>query len=74
MSPTIGRIVIYNFSPEEARAVNNSSAKAAAVITAVWSDTCVNLKVLTDGPSDIWKTSRVLGDGPDSWAWPVIVK
>ena len=47
MKPTIGRIVHVLVDPRH----NNGSDVAPAVITRVWSDTCVNLRVLHDGPS-----------------------
>jgi hypothetical protein len=73
--PSIGRIVHYIPADEEKRA-NNGTSPIAAVIVAVWSDTCVNLKLLTDGTADIWKTSVLLLEGPDDetavyrWKWP----
>lgn len=67
--PSIGRIVIYHFSAADTN-LNNGLLIAPAIITAVWGDTCVNLKVLADNPHDQWKTSRNLGEGPDQWSWP----
>lgn len=74
MTPTIGRVVIYSFvSKAEADVASNGAAEVPAVIVRVWSDTCVNLKVLTDGTYDLWKTSVSLGDLPGQWRWPVKV-
>lgn len=81
MKPTIGRIVIYNTSDvdkEKMKAVNllngncNVQDKLPAVITAVWGDECVNLKVIVDGCFDLWVTSALKGDNPMNWNWPVI--
>lgn len=77
MKPTIGRIVIYYPTKEEQELLNNYQKAAPAVITSVWSDTCVNLKVLHDGNFDRWKTSISLWDPAtpfftSSWGWPVI--
>ncbi len=74
--PSIGRTVHYTFrSKEDAEKHNNTTKVAAAVITAVWSDTCVNLKVLTDGPTDIWETSVNQSEAGEahSWNWPAKV-
>ena len=59
MTPTIGRIVIYNVTDDEKRAMEDSfkntgkscnvESKLPAIIVAVWSDVCVNLKVMQDG-------------------------
>lgn len=71
MKPTLGRIVLYTVSGDETTKVETNGAKVLpAVIVRVWSDTCVNLKVLTDGTNDAWLTSRTLGDQPGQWAWP----
>lgn len=45
--PSVGRIVHVTVDPRH----NNGADVAPAVITRVWSDTCVNLRVLHDGPS-----------------------
>lgn len=73
MKPSIGRIVIYRFRPGS---YNNGAAEAPAVVVRVWSDSCVNLKILMDGPFDYWKTSilqeqAVGGTTPGTWHWPV---
>ena len=44
-----GRIVHVLVDP----AVNNGDDTAVAVISRVWSDTCVNLRVLYDGPPNM---------------------
>lgn len=69
MIPTVGRIVHFRF-PELEQGTNNHGPLAPAIITRVWSDTCVNLKVIADGPADIWKTSVIQGDGDAQWSWP----
>ena len=58
--PSIGRIVHVLVDPK----TNNGSDTAPAMITRVWSDECVNLRVLRDnhpGPEE-WLTSMSLYD------------
>lgn len=45
--PAVGRIVHVLVDPK----VNNGSDVAPAIITRVWSDNCVNLRVMHDGPA-----------------------
>ena len=52
--PAKGRIVHVLVNP----AVNNGDDTAVAVITRVWSDTCVNLRVLYDGPPNMGEDFR----------------
>jgi len=65
--PSVGRIVHYFPQPD--------SEPAAAIITRVWSDTCVNLHVFSDGcdqPNEDL-TSISLAQDPDRpcvWKWP----
>ena len=77
MKPTIGRIVIYTIggAQDACYADNNGAKELPAVIVRVWSETCVNLKVLTDAVHDQWITSVVYAETPDSkfgrsWRWP----
>lgn len=71
MKPTIGRIVHFNMTDHHKNSVNgNKSAVCPATVVAVWSDSCVNLKVHTDGVNDLWVTSASQGDGPGQWNWP----
>ena len=75
MKPTIGRIVIFNMPDNLRNGVNgNKSDQLPAIIVAAWSETTVNLKVITDGQNDLWVTSVSFGDGPNQWSWPVIEK
>lgn len=70
MKPTIGRIVHY--------VVAVDCKPVAAIITAVWSDTCVNLRLFQDGSNTQpqtygeWQTSRSLDEAgtPGTWHWP----
>ncbi|MER5601526.1 hypothetical protein [Streptomyces sp. NPDC002265] len=72
--PSVGRIVHVPMDP----ATNNGADAAPAVITRVWNDTTVNVRILADAApakSD-WRTSLVLveslseGVGLCRWAWP----
>lgn len=76
MEPTIGRIVHYRPTPERNKALvemgYNSQDLYPAIIVAVWGPECVNLKVILDGPGDMWITSANKGDEPGMWSWPVI--
>ncbi len=47
MKPALGRIVHVIVDPSH----NNGSDEAAAVITRVWNDQAVNVRVLFDGPA-----------------------
>jgi len=68
MAPSIGRIVVYT-QPETEQPFNGHRDHPA-IVTHVWSDTCVNLKVFFDcGPTDD-RTSAVLGQ---HWDWPARV-
>ena len=74
MKPTIGRIVIFHCNETQKSMMNNNQDIAPAVITTVWSDDCVNLKILMDGHQDIWMTSSTRGESAGQWSWPVINK
>ena len=83
MTPTIGRIVIYNATDTDKAKMEasqkvlggcNIQEKLPAIIVAVWSDTCVNLKVICDGNLELWVTSSLQGDAPMNWNLPVIEK
>lgn len=58
MKPSLGRIVLVPMDPT----TNNGNELAPAVITRVWNDTLINVKVLTDAPLDQWRTSLTLLD------------
>lgn len=104
-TPTIGRIVTYVLTEQDAEQINKrrrdaaehkltreddgaqvhtgnqvrAGHRVAAVVTAVWTNTLVNLKCLLDGNDDFWRTStesEVIGDaGPTDgrWHWPTRV-
>jgi hypothetical protein len=66
IAPTIGRIVHVHRGLGFARPANSNSSSLekpiAAVITAVWSNDCINVKAFHDGPEDQWLTSILFGD------------
>lgn len=74
--PTVGRIVIYVTSDAEGEI--NGTREHPAIVTRNWNEgpledgSCVNLKVLCDGPDNLWATS--VGYDPEgsprSWHWP----
>ena len=79
MKPTIGRVVIYHTTKDqrtdmENKPYCNEQVYLPAIIVAVWSDTCVNLKVFLDGMEDLWVNSSMQGDEEMEWNWPVINK
>lgn len=83
MKPTIGRIVQF-VQKKPAGYPEGSLVTLPAIIVAVWSDTCVNLQVFTDGSnsesdgcaqlSAKWVTSVTLDESenpqPRTWHWP----
>lgn len=73
MKPSLGRIVLYTL-PSDHHPVNQART-FPAIITAVHSDTMVNLRVFADGSSVMmeWVTSVPYADQPGepfTWAWP----
>ena len=75
MKPSIGRVVVVPMDPM----TNNGSDRAPALITRVFSDTLVNVRVLGDSEAIGWRTSLQLVEedpGPDVkrdaclWWWP----
>lgn len=64
MKPSLGRIVLMQVDPTW----NNGADVAPAVITRVWNDRLVNLRVLCDSENTLWKTSVTLFDTPEEAA------
>lgn len=72
--PSLGRIVHVPMDPK----TNNGAAVAPAIITRVWSDTTVNLRVLADGDYTVWRTSSTFAEDladldqahHNYWTWP----
>lgn len=59
MTPSLARWVLTRVDPME----NNGSDVAPAIITRVWSDSLVNIRVMLDSAaSPLWKTSVALFD------------
>lgn len=61
-TPTIGRIVIVPVDP----AVNNGATLAPAVITRVWNNELINVRVLLDSDATPWRTSVRLFESPEA--------
>jgi hypothetical protein len=92
MKPTIGRIVTYREADHEAHSYGAPHATSAnhpgtngtrehpAMITRVWSDTCVNLQVFFDAhPIEVRCSVQQLPELPEGvkdvsgnggWRWP----
>lgn len=75
MTPTIGRIVHFRPADGDTAARNNYSDSAAevilpAIITRVWSDTCVNLTIFPDNAAPFTRTSVTFGEAKFGWEWP----
>jgi hypothetical protein len=60
--PSVGRIVHVIVDPIQ----NNGTDVAPAVITRVWNEQGVNLRVLLDGESTLWRTSVPLYESRDA--------
>ena len=85
MNPTVGRIVHFvqvkpaAYQPKEGPHI---LVHVPAIVTAVWTETCVNLQVFTDGTNSDeanmspvkWVTSVTLDASetpqPRTWHWP----
>lgn len=74
MVPTIGRIVHVRLSADCAAIIAGNAHEgdlAPAIVTAVFSPECVNVRILGDGPGcPHWSTSLLQGDAPGNWHWP----
>lgn len=70
MTPTIGRSVHYHLPDHDPRSRYEGDVLPATV-TRVWSDTCVNLKVICEA-GDFLATSVVFDESgaPGHWSWP----
>lgn len=72
MKPSVGRIVHFHTTEKACQSNGCADGPYPAVITRVWSDTCVNLKVLPDCAEPFDATSVCLDDIDCSsrWTWP----
>lgn len=72
--PTVGRIVHVAMDPKR----NNGSDFAPAIITRVWSRTCVNVTIFPDAADPFMKTSRTMREPGQTteheWFWPSITR
>lgn len=66
----VGDIVLYTVAEfDEPNTRHNGAVILPAVVTAVWGPSCANLKIMTDGPVNTWKTSALRGSGPGNWSF-----
>lgn len=85
MKPAIGRTVIYRMGKADqyiahGNRLGNGAIEHPAVITRVWSDTCVNVTVFFDNSTpDVRSSQMLLPELPDGvvdvsensgWRWP----
>lgn len=75
--PSVGRIVMFVPNEDDQETRHNQAEILPAVVVRTWEDTSyendeVNLKVLTDGPADTWRTSVPYNSEkkPGTWHWP----
>lgn len=62
MKPSIGRIVHV--------CTDANGTVEPAIITRVWSDTCINVTLFPDCADPHSLTSIVQGEGIHEWQWP----
>lgn len=75
VSAILGETVLYTLTDQDAAAVNaekrNNRAHAGelypAIVVRVWGEGLVNLRVLIDGPGELWATSKHDGTEPGQW-------
>jgi hypothetical protein len=75
-----GRTVLYVPTKDDFQAAGgNGTSPWPATIVQTWENTGyqddeVNLKVLTDAPNDLWRTSVQFDENktPGTWHWPEI--
>lgn len=83
MTVTVGRIVHYRLSEQDAAIIEQSRIAAdgpgnpvepgsvyPAMVVRVWGHETANLQVFLDGPDTYWKTSAQPGDDDGDWFWP----
>jgi hypothetical protein len=80
--PSIGRIVRYKLSDDDALSININRQESQSLGNVAWPgdvypamvvrtwDTSVQLQVFLDGPDTYWATSVLEGDGERQWSWP----
>lgn len=96
MKPSLGRIVIYRITAQEAEEINRrriervgggwpTGAQAHVgnraiegneypmIVTSVFGAdlTWINGQVLLDGSDSLWALSKVEGNNPGEWHWPI---
>lgn len=86
MTPTVGRVVHYKLTAEQAEHINQRRATSAAhgnpesegdvapmIVCRVFKTEdghLINGQALLDGNDSLWVTSAKEGAEPGTWAWP----
>ena len=72
MKPSVGRIVHFHTTNKDRQSNGVGVGPYPAIITRVWSDSCVNVKVLPDCAPPFDSTSVCLEESAGSawWSWP----
>ena len=83
MEITVGRIVLYTLTDQDATEINQRRTTGAIIaervflgdvypmiVTRIWSASCVNGQVFLDGNDCLWATSATEGTGGHQWHWP----
>lgn len=79
-TPSVGRIVLYTLTAQDADTINNTHSMKRntaregdvypAIVVRVWTAPMVQLQVFYDGEGTYWAPSRTEGDRPGTWQWP----
>jgi len=70
MVPTIGRIVHYHPTADEAKSWGTDGQPCAAIVTRLNPDASVNLTLIIDQRGGASRTAVPMGDAAGSWSWP----
>lgn len=73
LKPTLGDIVLYRLTPGQCE-MYATSGQCPGVVTKIMSESCVNLRLLIDGPNTPHIINALLGDSEGQWQWRDVQK